>query len=182
MYIDLIKAIFYAGLPVGIFTFLMVYYAYHKGYLTSDINIRDVFKDKKNPDKRLSKANKKSLLFLHSKWVTFGGGFYGLVALLTFIYIELEQTFQFLIHVTGLQSFLNLLSLSAIISIIIDSFMNMLRALLWFGYWPDVFDMKNIAIWFITAYIGYRFAANLAQRYIVHREKKAQDKCIEQED
>lgn len=168
---DLIKAIFYAGLPVQIFTFIMVYYAYHKGYLTSNVNIRDAFKDKKNPNKKLSKANRKSLLFLHSKWVTFGGGFYGLLALLTFVYIELEQTVQFLIHATGWQSFANLLTFHAILGMIIESFMNMIQSLLWFSFWPDVFDMENIVVWFIAAYIGYRFGANLAQRYILHLEK-----------
>lgn len=182
MNMDLVKAIFYACLPVQIFTFLMVYYAYHKGYLTSDVNIRDAFKDKKNPAKKLSKANKKSLLFLHSKWMTFGGGFYGLVALLTFIYIELEQAVQFLIHATGWQSFINLLTFDAIIGMIIDSFINMIKALLWFSYWPDVFDMKNVAIWFIAAYIGYRFGANLAQRYVIHLEKNAQDGCADKID
>ncbi len=173
MNMDLIKAIFYAGLPVEIFSFLMVYYAYHKGYLSSDVNIRDAFKDKKNPNRKLSKANKKSLLFLHSKWMTFGGGFYGLMALLTFIYIELEQTITFLIHATW-QSFVDLFTLAAIIGIIVESFLNMLKALLWFSYWPDVFDMDNTPIWFIAAYIGYRFGANLAQRYVVYREKQAQ--------
>lgn len=169
---DLIKAIFYAGLPVQIFTFLMVYYAYHKGYLTSDVKIQDAFKDKKNPDKKLSKINKKNLLFLHSKWVTFGGGFYGLLSLLTFIYIELEQTVQFLIHATGLQSFINLLTFDAILSMIIESFINMIKSLLWFSYWPNVFEMKSITIWFIATYIGYRLGANLAQRYILYIEKQ----------
>jgi hypothetical protein len=173
MNMDLIKAIFFAGLPVEIFSFLMVYYAYHKGYLTSDVNIRDAFKDKKNPDKKLSKANKKSLLFLHSKWMTFGGGFYGLVALLTFIYIELAQTVQFIIQATW-QSYIDLLSFDAIIGMIIESFVNMLKALLWFSYWPDVFDMENLPIWFIAAYIGYRFGANLAQRYFIYKEKQAE--------
>jgi hypothetical protein len=177
---DLIKAIFYAGLPVQVFTFLMVYYAYNKGYLTSDVNIRDAFKDKKNPDKKFSKANKKSLLFLHSKWMTFGGGFYGLLALLTFIYIELDQMAQFLIHATGWQSFLDLLSFNVIISMIIESFVNMLKALLWFTYWPNIFDMENVAIWFIASYIGYRFGANLAQRYVVHLEKKSLDDSVEE--
>lgn len=168
MSMDLVKAIFYAGLPVLIFTFLMVYYAYHKGYLTSDVTIRDVFKDKKNPDRKLSKTNKKNLLFLHSKWITFGGGFYGLISLLTFIYIELEQTLQFLIHATGWQSFVNLLTFEAILGMIIESFINMIKSLLWFSYWPNVFEMENIAIWFIASYIGYRFGANLAQRYVLH--------------
>jgi hypothetical protein len=178
MNMDLVKAIFFAGLPVQIFTFIMVYYAYHKGYLSSDVNIRDAFKDKKQPDKKLSKANKKNLLFLHSKWITFGGGFYGLLALLTFIYIEIEQTVQFLITATGWQSFANLLTFDAIIAIIIESFVNMIKALLWFSYWPDVIDMQNIAIWFIAAYIGYRFGANLAQRYVLHLEKKSQSSEI----
>jgi len=173
MNMDLIKAIFYAGLPVQIFTFLMVYYAYHKGYLSSAVKIRDVFKDKKNPDRKLSKTNKKNLLFLHSKWVTFGGGFYGLLSLLTFIYIELEQVVQFLIHATGVQSFIDLLTFDAILGMIIDSFINMIKALLWFNYWPDVFEMQNIAIWFITIYIGYRFGAHLAQRYVLHLEKSS---------
>jgi hypothetical protein len=182
MNMDLVKATFYAGLPVQIFTFLMVYYAYNKGYLTSDVNIRDAFKDKKNPAKKLSKANKKSLLFLHSKWMTFGGGFYGLVALLTFIYIELDQTVQFLIHVTGWQSFLNLLTFDAILGMVIEAFVNMLKALLWFTYWPNVFDMENVAIWFVASYMGYRFGANLAQRYFVHLEKTPPDDCAEETD
>jgi hypothetical protein len=171
---DLVKAIFYAGLPVQIFTFLMVYYAYHKGYLSSAVNISDAFKDKKNPNKILSKTNKKNLLFLHSKWVTFGGGFYGLLSLLTFIYIELEQSVQFLINATGIQSFINLLTFDAILGMIIESFINMIKALLWFSYWPDVFEMENIAIWFITIYIGYRFGAYLAQRYVLHLEKPSE--------
>jgi hypothetical protein len=179
---DIVKAVFYGGLPVGIFTFLMVYYAYHKGYLTSDVNIQTAFKDKKNPHKKLSKSNKKSLLFLHSKWMTFGGGFYGLLALMTFIYIELEQTIQFFINASGWQSFLNLFTFDAILSMVIESFTNMLRALLWFGYWPDVFDMKNAAIWFLAAYLGYRFGANLAQRYFVHHEKQVQDISVEEPD
>jgi len=173
MNLDLVRAIIYAGLPVLIFTFLMVYYAYYKGYLTSDVSIRDVFKDKKNTDKKLSKANKKSLLFLHSKWMSFGGGFYGLVSLLTFIYIELDQMVKFLINATGWQSFLDLLTFNAIISMILESFMNMIKAFLWFRYWPDVFDMESMIIWFIVAYLAYRFGTYLAQRYVVHLEKKA---------
>jgi uncharacterized integral membrane protein len=178
MNMDLIKAIFYAGLPVLIFTFLMVYYAYQKGYLISDVNIRDAFKDKNSPYKKLSKANKKNLLFLHSKWVVFGGGFYGLLSLLIFIYIELEQAVQFLIHATGWQSFVNLLTFSAILGMIIESFMNMIQSLLWFSYWPDVFDMENIAVWFIATYIGYRFGASTAQRYVLLIEKKTQNKVV----
>ena len=116
---------------------------------------------KKNP----FKANKKELLFLHSKWVTFGGGFYGLLALLTFIYIELEQSIQFVLNATDLQAYLDLFSFGAIVSMLVESLLNMIKAALWFAYWPDVFDMVNGFVWVITAYLGYRMGAKLAQHY-----------------
>lgn len=75
-----------------------------------------------------------------------------------------------------------ILTFNAILGMIIDSFMNMFKALLWFSYWPNVFDMEYITIWFIAAYIGYRFGANLAQRYVVHREEHIQDKYVEETD
>jgi len=162
---DIIKAILYAGFPIGCFSFLMVYYAYQKGYLSPEITIRSAFKDKHNDDRQLSKKNKKSLIFLHSKWVGFGGGFYGLVALVTFLYIELKQIVEFFISATGLQSFLNLLSISAFIGMFIDSIMNMIKALVWFVYWPEIFDMSNFFIWVLIAYLGYRLGSYLAQQY-----------------
>jgi len=162
---DIVKAIFYAGFPIGIFSFLMVFYAYKKGYLSPEMTIKTAFKDKHNDDRQLSKKNKKSLVFFHSKWITFGGGFYGLIALVTFIYIELKQIFEFLINATGLQSFLDLFSISAFIGMFIDSIMNMIKAAIWFTYWPRVFEMSNFFIWVLIAYLGYRVGANLAQKY-----------------
>jgi hypothetical protein len=161
---DIIKAIFYAGFPLGVFSFLMVYYAYQKGYLSPEVTIRNDFKDKHNDDRQLSKRNKKSLVFFHSKWVGFGGGFYGLVALVTFIHIELKQIFEFIVGATGLQYFLDLFTISAFIGMFIDSIMNMIKAAIWFTYWPDVFDMSNFFVWLLIAYLGYRLGANLAQR------------------
>jgi len=169
MYIDIIKSIFYAGLPVGVFSFLMVYYAYFKRYISPSVSIRKAFKEKNNPDQKLSKQNKKELLFLHSKWITFGGGFYGLVALLTFIYIELEQMILFVLNATGLHSYLDLFSISAIITMFIESILNMIKAALWFSYWPDVFNMSNRFMWIVVAYLGYRIGAKLAQRYALQK-------------
>ncbi|MFT5756017.1 MAG: hypothetical protein ACI9LM_000729 [Alteromonadaceae bacterium] len=164
---DIIKAIFYAGIPLGGFSFLMVYYAYKKGYLSPEITIRNAFKDKHNDDRKLSKKHKKSLVFFHSKWIGFGGGFYGLVALVTFIYIEIKQMVEFLIGVTGVHSFLDLLTLNALIGMFIDSIMNMIKAAIWFTYWPNVFDMSNFFIWILIAYLGYRLGANIAQKQIL---------------
>ena len=169
MLLDIIKSIFYVGLPLALFSFLMVYYAYHRGYLLPEHTIKTAF-DKKNKNRALSKQNKKELQFLYSKWVSFGGGFYGLVSLLTFIYIELEQVFQFLLTVTGIQSFIDLLTIGTLINMIVESFINMITALLWFGYWPDIFDIGNGFIWILSSYGGYQLGAHLAQRYAIYNK------------
>jgi hypothetical protein len=58
----------------------------------------------------------------------------------------------------------------------------MIKALLWFSYWPDVFNMNHTVIWFVAAYIGYRIGANLAQRYFVYQEKQVQVASINKTD
>jgi len=171
MFIDSVRALAFLGLPLGIFTFFMAYYAYYKGYISHEHSVKSAFRTKKDPSNTFHKKNKHTLLFLHSKWVSFGGGFYGLVALLTFIYIELKQAFDFFINATGLQYFIDFISISSLVGMIVDSFVNMIKALLWFSYWPDVFSMGNQFIWGIIAYICYRAGAKLAQVYAANKLK-----------
>ena len=169
MYWDILKAVIFAGCPTALFSFLMVYFAYAKGYLSPEIKMAQAFSKKKHPDGKLSKKHKKGLAFLHSKWVTFGGGYYGLLALITFVYIELEQITMFLIQVTGIQDFIDLLTVNALISMFIDSIMNMVRAAIWFTYWPGIIEMANGAIWLLSSYIGYRLGAIFAQNYALNK-------------
>jgi len=167
MYWDILRALAFVGCPIAAFSFLMVYFAYSKGYLAPEVKITDAFNKKVHPNAKLSKKNKKSLAFLHSKWMTFGGGYYGLLALLTFIYIEIKQITQFLLQVTGIQDFIGLLSINALVAMFVDSIMNMVKAAVWFTYWPKVFDMSNGFIWLLTSYLGYRIGAVLAQRHAI---------------
>lgn len=69
--------------------------------MSLNIDVQEAFKYKDVREPTLSKSYKKNLTFLHSKWVTFGGGFYGLIALLTFVVIELTQITQFWLSVEG---------------------------------------------------------------------------------
>jgi len=172
MFFDVFKAIILVGIPVGAFSFLMLYYAYYKGYLSTDVELKHAFKHHDDQQSTLSKKHKKSLLFLHSKWVTFGGGFYGLIALLTFIVIELLQITNFWLNVEGWHDITALFSFQAIIAMFIDSLLNMLKAALWFTYWPDVFNTNNYIVWILIAYIGYRFGAKFANSYAIIKQKE----------
>jgi len=178
--LDILQAILFVGIPVGLFSFLMIYFSYHKGYLSTDIELKDVFKKNSTTGSSLSRKHKKELLFLHSKWVTFGGGFYGLIALLTFIVIELTQVFNFLFSITGWQSITALFSLDTLIAMIIDSIKNMVQAALWFSYWPDKFNTDNYIVWIVVAYIAYRFSEKYAMRYTVYQRKLAIEEAVEE--
>lgn len=174
MFFDIVKAVLFAGLPVGAFSFLMVYYAYLNNYLSTDVEFRHAFKNRNGVQSKLSKKHKKSLLFLHSKWVTFGGGFYGLIALLTFVVIELLQIVNYLISIRSLQDITALFSINALISMFIDSIVNMVKAAIWFTYWPDVFNTQNFIVWILIAYLGYQLGARFAKHYIIKVRCKAE--------
>jgi len=167
MFIDMIKAVLFVGLPVGVFSYVMMYYAYKNGYLTTDIAIEDAFKKQNQEYVSLSRKNKKELRYFHSKWISFGGGFYGLVALLTFIIIELLQFTNFWLGVTGWHDVVALFTLDSLINMFVDAIKNMVAAALWFTYWPDVFDTPNFIAWILVAYAGYRLGANYAKKYLI---------------
>ena len=177
--LDVIQAILFVGIPVGVFSFLMIYFSYQKGYLSTDIELKDAFKKNNGTKSTLSRKHKKNLLFLHSKWVTFGGGFYGLIAVLTFIVIELTQVINFLFSITGWQDIVELFTLDSLIAMIIDSITNMIQAVVWFSYWPNKFNTENFIVWIFIAYISYRFAGKYAMRYTIFQRKQVDEESIE---
>jgi len=171
--LEIVKALLFVGIPVGAFSFLMVYFSYQKGYLSTDVEIQDAFKKKNKIETKLSGKNKKELVFLHSKWITFGGGFYGLIALLTFIVIELLQILNFWLGVTGWHDIFALFSIEGVIGMFIDSIMNMVKAAVWFTYWPEHFNTNHYPAWILMAYIGYRLGGKFAKQYSITQSKKS---------
>lgn len=169
------EAILIAGLPVFLFSFFMVYFSYKKGYLSSDVSIKNAF-NKNNHSSQLSRENKKNLLFIHSKWVTFGGGFYGLIAVFTFLIIELLQIFNFWLNVTSWKDVTDLFSISALISMFVDSIINMVTAAVWFTYWPNKLQSSHFILWVIIAYFSYRIGAEHAKKFYI--SKKALDEPV----
>jgi hypothetical protein len=170
------EALIIVGIPVFSFSFLMVYFSYKKGYLSTEVSIKNAFKNDDKSSSKLSKANKKNLQFFHSKWVTFGGGFYGLIAVLTFIIIELLQIINFWLSVTSLKDVTDLFSISSFVSMIVDSFINMITAAIWFTYWPNKLPSSLFIMWVLIAYIGYRIGAKHAYRFYL--SKKAFEESI----
>lgn len=179
---DILKAVLLAFVPIAGLTFVIAYYSYKNGI----VSIRDDKRDEwdiagKNKDDDWGGSGESSddalhedrptNNYLHQKWISFGGGFYGLIALVTFCVIEAKEVVGFILSIEGWQTILDLLNLDTLISLFIASIMNMVDAFIWFKYWPDQIDMGNGWIWLGMAYGGYHFGRWLAEFFLSRSNK-----------
>lgn len=104
---------------------------------------------------------------VHKKWVSFGGGFYGVVALLTYAVIELAEVREFVANLGGFFKILSNISINLLIDFLIDSFMNFIMAIAWPWYWITEFRPNDVWIWFLVAYAGYWGGTRLALQQAV---------------
>lgn len=97
------------------------------------------------------------------KWFSFGGGFYGIVALYTLVVIEWDEVWGFLTALPDLLFSFDIGGLiSLAISLFIESIMNFFTAIAWPLYWLNV--AGNPWIWGAVAYAGYWLGIKVAQQ------------------
>jgi len=173
---EFLRALFSAGVPVGISSFLLTWWALRNDYFGKVEDIKGFEKEVKRLTK--SKSRKKSkngksslddddpprpaLNPVHNKWLSFGGGFYGVVALLTYVVIELGEVRDFISNLGGLFNLLANISVDLIVGFIVDSFTNFIKALAWPYFWIMEINSHHIWIWFLAAYSGYWAGTRLA--------------------
>ena len=154
-------AILKAGLPVGVAAYLLVWWALRNGHLGSAGTLGELEKEIKSQSK--DKERKKQADLVHRKWLTMGGGFYGVVAVLTLVWIELWEIIDFVSGFEGFQTLAGLFSVNTLVGLIIETLVNTLTALAWPLYWLS--SMEGAAwIWILVAYAGYWIGCNLAIR------------------
>ncbi len=97
------------------------------------------------------------------KWFSFGGGFYGLVALYTWLVVEWNEVWDFLGDLPGIVFSFDIGALiSLVISFFIESLMNFITAIAWPVYWLGV--AGNPWVWIAVAYGGYWLGIKAAQQ------------------
>ena len=160
--IEILKAIVIAGLPVGLFGFGLVLWSIKKNYLSSEDDLSVLKEKKKQSD---DKESNFKLNPIHQKWLFFGGGYYGTMAFITYIHIEVIEVAEFLANYTSFANLVDQITFGAVISLVIESFLNIIPAFVWFSYWPDVFDIANGWYWLIASYLGFELGSYLAKRY-----------------
>ncbi len=160
--LDFLWALLAFGLPVGITSWALLHRLYRSGALDRDSNRGamkiELKKLKQNwrDDKQVARG------FFENKWMRFGGGFYGIAALTTFIMIELGGAVSFVFDFPGFTELLKDGLISFVINVLINQFGNFISALFWFAYWAD--GGASIFIWIIASYLGF-LAGNQLARY-----------------
>jgi uncharacterized membrane protein YqjE len=181
---ELFRALFQAGIPVAVTSYLLIWWALKNQYLQGASNLKDVtlhFKGvskarsrKKKEEKKLRKQGAKAgelvpgqpeshkMNPVHNKWLSFGGGFYGVVGLLTYAVVELGEIRDFITQFAGLSSLISDITLDLFIGFFINSIMNFVVAIAWPAYWLSEIRSDYIWIWFVVAYAGYWAGVRLA--------------------
>lgn len=166
MGLDLLITITLLALPVGLLTWLLFGRLYAAGRLERGLDRKAT----RQALKRIRKETRKDKSdFLNTRWMKFGGGFYGLVALWTFVCIEATELASF---VAGFESFAKLFEngvLSFVIGVLANQLVNFITALLWFGWWPSADGGGTAILAFVAAYAGYLGGLQLARRGVTLR-------------
>ena len=160
--VDITPALFEAGLPLFLLAFALVSWSLHKGWLAGESvkelqsSIDALGKSRKN------KKQRQSIDPALGKWFRFGGGFYGLVALYTWILIEWDDVADFL---SGLSAIVFEMDPGALIGLVIklfvESLVNFVLAIAWPAYWLS--ESRHALVTLVIAYGGYWLGIKAAQ-------------------
>jgi hypothetical protein len=158
---ELPRAILEIGLPVAALSWLLFYRLYSRGELARDADRKAIGASLKSIRKAQKESKSTSDSLLHTKWMKFGGGFYGVAAAWTLIYIEASGVIGGVLHPStvpdmfrdGIGGFIAQ-QISGQVSTLVD-------AATWFNWWPG--RGHNPVVWFGVAYVAYMAGLELAR-------------------
>lgn len=157
------EALLKLGLPCLLGSWVVFHWLFGEGRIGRDVRHKALGSELKKNRKALRKSDDRKVRLIYNRWAWFGGGFYGLAGLWTFLVIEASELIAFL----GSGRYLSAISgdlLDLIISFLINQLTNSLQALLWFSYWPGPGD--SMLIWIAAGYLGYWCGIELARRQL----------------
>ena len=158
---DLLHAAFEMGLPVAALSWLLFYRLYRRGDISRDADRKTIDAHIKAIRKEEKESKQTSDSVLHTKWMKFGGGFYGVAAAWTLIYIEVSGIVGVILHPSTVEKMFDNGIVHLIMQQISSQITTLIDAAIWFNWWPD--KGHGPLIWFGVAYAGYIAGLNLAR-------------------
>lgn len=113
---------------------------------------------------------------VQKKWLKFGGNFYGIVALYTYLLVELADLAKFFREFTSVQDFIARIDLHMLVNVLIEALINFITAITWPLYWLNTLDDNDSAIiWLAFAYLGYLAGMKAAMRFRNYQRQQCQE-------
>lgn len=178
---ELLRALLLAGVPVGAASYFLFSWALRRRFAGTATTLKAVERELKRESKERSRQEKgrrrgvaavlaegahfsrdSQLDFVHNKWLAFGGGFYGVVALITYAVVELGELWDFAMQFGNFWVMLTQLGLQTLISLLVNAARNFVLAIAWPAYWLSGIHSQYVWLWFVAAYAGYWGGARLA--------------------
>lgn len=163
-----IEALITLSLPLAVLSWLTFDWMFGDGRLARDADRKEIKAKLKELKKEHKAGGAIKGHFIYRKWMWFGGGFYGLAALWTFVVIESRELIGFLLNFTSPGYFADLPSLA--VNFLVSQLGNLLSAALWFAYWAN--DNGSIVVWALLAYLGYWYGIRMARRFTVAAQQQ----------
>ncbi|MBL4659611.1 MAG: hypothetical protein JKY19_04590 [Alcanivoracaceae bacterium] len=161
MLLDIIKAILIAGVPIAVISYYLVIFTSRKVTLKSK-NASQLKKELKNINLDENKQAHVVHNILHKKYLKFGGGFYGILAFITYIHVELYQVIDFINNFSSVQNFIQSIGFWMLINFFIEAIMNFITALMWPIYWYKFLPIGSFWVWVIVAILAHTVATRYA--------------------
>ncbi len=90
-----------------------------------------------------------------SKWVDFGGGFYGVMAVFTYLIVEFNEVVDLITSEASMLETISQLGISDLVNFFINSLMNFITAITWPAYWVRGASGFHIGVWLLIIYSAY---------------------------
>jgi hypothetical protein len=161
MIFDILKAIFIAGIPIAAFSYYLVVLTNGKVALKAS-NSKELKQELKTVSITHDKEDGFVSKMLQKKFIKFGGGFYGIMAFISYIHIEVYQVIDFVRNFTSLQDFLDSIGFRMLVNFFIEAIMNLVSAFMWPIYWFKYLPIGSFWVWLIVALIAHTFATRFA--------------------
>jgi hypothetical protein len=162
MLLDLLRATVELGLPVAALSWLFFYRLYSRGELARDADHKAIRSGLKQIRAESKRSQTPADGILHTKWMKFGGGFYGAVALWTIIVLEAGGVVSMIAHPSSIEEMFRGGLVEFIVSLLTSQITTFVQAFTWFTWWSG--RGHDPLVWIVVAYAGYIAGLNLARR------------------
>ncbi|MCZ6516534.1 MAG: hypothetical protein O6763_03495 [Gammaproteobacteria bacterium] len=170
MVLEVFSAVLLGAIPVALFTFAILQWSIASGRMKKFVGEEDLQRQHKAHAKT-SKKNRGEIRsvgigdIFHYKIMSFGGGFYGTMAILTYALIEIFEIWEFILGLSDPGTWVNKLGLDLFIEFFVNSVTNLIAAFVWFDTLPEYITVNNGFIWLAAAYGGYLLGLRLTSEF-----------------